>query len=242
MPFNHLEDTLDNEQVFPYLEFCGELQEPTRTVLGYTLDIASHLHSQGLSDKYSVFGGYAVLSHLMDQFGDSVARTWRGSIDIDMGGNCDVLNSIRAGYHLSNSLHSPNVEKKRTLKLDLDGERECKIDFYCDNPEKKYGPSQINTHFSIPLRVVKPEFIVKGKLKTPIGEFQHYGDILGMLAVLERKGYSPKDICNVFNHKEAEELHTRMVVADHEFRKDRFGIFPNRKFLDEVKRQLHRKN
>jgi hypothetical protein len=242
MPFNHLEDTLNNENILSYLEFCGELQEPTRTVLGYTLDIASHLHSQNLSDNYAVFGGYAVLSHLMDAFGDSLAKTWRGSTDIDMGGTCNVLNSIRSGYHLSNDSISPNLKDKRTLKLDVSGERECKIDFYCNNPEKKYGASQINSHFGIPLRVIKPEFIIKGKLKTPIGEFQHYGDILGMIAVLEKKGYSPIEISKIFSHQETDELKRRVIVADHEFRNDRFGIFPSKKFFDEVKKELHRRN
>jgi len=242
MPFNHLEDTLDNEHILSYLEFCGELQEPTRTVLGYTLDIASHLHSQGISDNYSVFGGYAVLSHLMNTFGDSVAKTWRGSTDIDMGGACNVLNSIRSGYHLSSDLLSPNLKDKRTLKLDISGERECKIDFYCNDPGKKYGLSQINSHFGIPLRVVKPEFIIQGKLKTPVEEFQHYEDILGMLAVLEKKGYSPMEISKFFSHGEINELQNRIIIADHELRNSRFGIFPKTKFFEELKKQLHRRN
>lgn len=178
----------------------------------------------------------------MNAFGDSVARTWRGSTDIDMGGNCQVLNSIRPGYHLSNDLLSPNLPDKRTLKLDVGGERECKIDFYCNDPEKKYGRSQINSHFGIPLRVVKPEFLIKGKLKTPRGEFQHYGDIMGMIAVLEKKGYSPAEVSKLFSHSEIDEFKTRMIVADHEFRNDRFGIFPKRKFSNELKKELHRRN
>ena len=241
MTFKHLENTLADEQVAHYLEFCNELQEPTRTVLGYTLDIASHLDSHGLSEQYAVFGGYAVLSHLMSTFGDPVARAWRGSTDIDMGGNHKVLSSIKSGYHMSNDSPSPNIPDKRTLKLDIDGEGECKIDFYLGDITKKYGDSRINTHFGIPLRAVNPEHIIRGKLRTPIEELYHYGDIMGMLAVLEREQYSPKELAEILNHDEAVELQERIVVGERQFSRDRFGFFPSKEFSDDVKKQLHKR-
>src|SRR3990172_9945857 len=116
MTFRHLEDNLRDENIMHYLEFFDELQEPTKTVLGYALDIASYLSSQSLSNKYVLFGGYAVLSNLMTTFGDSVAKVWRGSTDIDMAGNRNVLNSLRSGYHIFNNLQNSNVPDKRTLK------------------------------------------------------------------------------------------------------------------------------
>lgn len=241
MTFRHLEDTLGDDSITPYLEFYEEIQEPTRTVFGYTLDIASHLNFHGLSDEYAVFGGYAVLSNLMESFGSDVAKVWRGSTDIDMGGNHDVLNSIRSGYHVLNDSPSPNLPDKRTLKLDTGGEKKCKIDFYLGDTSERYGTSRINSHFGIPLRVVKPEFIIRGKLETPRGEFQHYGDILGMLSVLEREGHTPERILEVLDHAQLEELGSRLYAAEHKFSKDRFGFFPGEKFYDKLKKEIHKR-
>jgi hypothetical protein len=221
------------------LEFFEELQEPTRTVFGYTLDIASNLNSKGLSDRYSIFGGYAVLSNLMRTFGDSVAKLWRGSTDIDLGGDHDVLNVIRSGYNISNDLESPNIPDKRTLKLDVDGEEECKIDFYLGDTARKYGCSQVNSHFGIPLRVVKPEYVIRGKLETPESDMKHYGDILAMLSVLEKQGKTPADILKILDHKQMAELQRRIHVAEHEFSQDRFGFFPGGEFSNDLKKELH---
>ncbi len=241
MTFKHLEDNLSNEQISPYLEFLKELQEPTKTVFRYTLDIARTLNSNNLLEKYSVFGGYAVLSNLMDAFGDPVAKVWRGSKDIDLGGNHDVLNAIRSGYHVFNDLPSPNIPDKRTLKLDIAGEKECKIDFYLGNVSKEYGCSQINHHFGIPLPVVKPEYVIRGKLKIPEPEMKHYGDILAMLSVLEKQGKTPTDILKILDHKEMKDLKEKIATAEREFSEDRFGFFPGEKFSRDLKRELHLK-
>jgi Trp operon repressor len=239
MSFKHLEDNLSDGHISPYLGFLKGLQEPTRTVLRYTLDIASTLNSNELLEKYSVFGGYAVLSNLMNAFGDSVAKVWRGSEDIDLGGNHDVLKAIKSGYHVFNDLPSPNIPDKRTLKLDIDGEKECKIDFYLGDVSKEYGCSQVNSHFGIPLRVVKPEYVIRGKLKISEPEMKHYGDILAMLSVLEKQGKTPTDILKILNHKEMENLQKRIVIAEQEFGKDRLAFFPNETFSEKLKRELH---
>jgi len=241
MSFKHLEDNLSNEQIPPYLEFLKGLQEPTRTVLRYTLDIATTINSKKLLEKYSVFGGYAVLSNLMDAFGDSVAKVWRGSEDIDLGGDYDVLNVIRSGYNVFNDFPSPNIPDKRTLKLKIPKEKECKIDFYLGDVSKEYGCSQVNSHFGIPLRVVKPEYVIRGKLKISEPEMKHYGDILAMLSVLEKQGKTPADILKILDHKEIEDLQRRIVIAENKFSKDRFGFFPNETFSKSLKRELHLK-
>lgn len=243
MTFRHLEDHLREEDVSPYLELFEGLQEPTKTVFGYALDIASHLDFHKLSDHYTLFGGYAVLSNLMDAFGDSVAKVWRGSTDVDMAGNHDVLNSIRSGYHISNDSPSPNIPNKRTLKLGLDGEKKCKIDFYLgEDHHGRYGTSKVNRHFGTPVVVVKPEFIVREKLKIPEGELHHYGDILAMLSVLEKQGYSPKQVMEILNHKQRAELRRRIHDAETVFEKDRFGFFPGKEFSEELKRDLNRRS
>lgn len=241
MTFRHLEDTLTEDDIPLYLEFGSNLQEPTRTVFGYTLDIASHLYTRNLSNAYTVFGGYAVLSHLMNIFGQDMAKIWRGSSDIDMGGNQAVLGSMKEGYHMLSDSPSPNIPHKRTLKLDINGENECKIDFYLGDATRKYGQSQTNLHFGVPLRVVRPEYIIKGKLKTPIDQFHHYGDILGMLAVLEKSGHSPEKIWRVLDHAEIDELQTRITFSERQFSRDRFGFFPSEDFSKRLKKELHKR-
>lgn len=239
MSFKHLEDTLSDENVLPYLGFHEEIQEPTRTVFGYALDIGSHLDSQNLSDRYVIVGGYAVLSNLMDAFGDDVAKIWRGSTDVDMAGDKQVLNSIRNGYSISNDRKSPNIENKRTIKLDTGGEKECKIDFYLGDSESKYGLSRMNEHFGVPLNVLRPEYIIGGKLKTPEEEIKHYGDILAMISVLEKKGENIQDYLSIFSHEDIDEFRKRICVAQKEFSKGRFGFFPSLNYMKALKKELH---
>ena len=60
MGFKHLENNLskgNENDVSKYLEVFSGLQEPTRTVLGYTLDISSYLNNMNLGDDYILFGG-----------------------------------------------------------------------------------------------------------------------------------------------------------------------------------------
>ncbi|MBU2503781.1 MAG: hypothetical protein KJ879_01890 [Nanoarchaeota archaeon] len=241
MSFNHLEDNLEGKNVLSYLKFLDEVQEPTRTVFGYTLDLASYLDSFGLRDEYALFGGYGVLSHLMNTFGVDVARAWRGSSDIDMSGDKSVLATLKMGYSMPSDRPSPNLKDKRTLKLSAQGEEECKIDFYEGNSTKRYGPAQINNHFGVQLRVVSPEYLVRGKLKTPVDEMQHYEDILGLLAVIEKEGHNPDRVYSILNHEQAENLHTRILRGEKELGRDRFGFFPTRDFSQALRKQLHKR-
>lgn len=65
MTFRHLEDAIPSGRIESYLELFAKLHEPTKTVLAYTLDLASHFNNLGLNNDYTLFGGYAILSHLM---------------------------------------------------------------------------------------------------------------------------------------------------------------------------------
>ena len=117
MTFTNLENALKDNQIESYLDLFGHLQEPTKTVLGYTLDVASFLDLVGLRKEYSVFGGYAVLSHLMSTYGPGVAKLWRGSTDIDMAGTQKVLNALKSGYRFHSNSQSPNVPLAVNSKL-----------------------------------------------------------------------------------------------------------------------------
>jgi len=242
MGFRYLEDSLEGENMPSYLEVFGELQEPTKTVLGYTLDIASFLNRVGLQKEYGLFGGYAVLSNLMSTFGEGVAKTWRGSDDIDLAGTLEVLNSIRSGYNLTNDRLSPNLPSKRTLKLEkCEGEEECKIDFYEGDVALKYGSVGTNTHFGIPVSVVRPEFIIRNKTYTPEGETQHNEDIMSMLSVLQKQEIDPKKVVELLNREESESLQRRIVKSESLSVKDRFGVFPDKEYLVVLKKGLKKK-
>jgi hypothetical protein len=243
MVFKRLEEevTKNEKDMRAYLEVFSELQEPTKTVLGYVLDVGETMHTSGLGDKYAVFGGYGVLSHLMDVFGASVAKVWRGSSDIDMAGDAGVYHAIRANYGINSDMPSPNLARKRTIKLTEDDERECKVDFYLGNPQEKYGVSRVNTHFGVPLRVISAPDLIKGKLNTPEHEFQHAGDIMAMLAVCEKREMSPEEIVRYFDAKQGRKLTERVKLARKVFERDRLGFFPNGDYIQKVEQLLRRK-
>jgi hypothetical protein len=241
MKLKHLEDSLNDENALQYLKWFGELREPVKTVFGRTLDIASYLNLQGMSDQYGVFGGYAVLSNLMGAFGDDVAKVWRGSDDIDMAGTIQVLNSMRSAYDFTNDLPSPNIPSKRTLKIKEEDGEECKIDFYLGSIALKYGSVRTNCHFGIPVQVVKPEYIIKNKLYTPKGEIQHCADIVSMISVLESEGSSSKEIIGILVNQEFEELRRRIITAERKYRDTRFGFFPTKSYLNALKKELKRR-
>ena len=196
-----------------YLDVFSGLKEPTRTVLGYTMDIATILDNSQLNRDYVVFGGYAVLSHLMSELGEEAAKLWRGSSDIDMAGTQKVRALMRNFYKVKSDMPSPNLADKRTLLLIENGENECKVDFYEGDIKEKFPDPEINTHFGVPLRVASPLNLIKGKLYTPQEQQLHAIDILKMLSVLERRGCQPADIVRYFLPDEKPELAKRVNAA-----------------------------
>lgn len=243
MTFQHLENRLSQgseANVTDYLELFMGLRDPTKTVLGYTLDLASLLDESGLRDSYVLFGGYAVLSHLMSSFGDSVAKVWRGSTDIDMGGTERVLSIIHQGYGVKSDLASPNVKDKRTLKLTEGEEAECKIDFYTGSLAERFPNPEVNYHLGVPLRVASPLSVIAGKLEAPSQELNHSGDILSMLAVLEKREIDPQKIVGYFTPEQRGALHARIKQGIQKFSGDRMGYYPDRAYVSEVQERLHK--
>ena len=242
MVFGHLENMLaegDNKNAEEYLDVFLDLKEPTRTVLGYTLDIASFLNSSGLDKEYVIFGGYAVLSHIMDIYGEQMAKVWRGSNDIDMAGTQSILRVIKSGYEVNSDFPSQNLKDKRTLKLVEDNEKECKIDFYTGDFKKRFS-SERNRHFGIDVIVGNPISLIHSKANIPVSEATHSYDILTLLAVLEHRGYSPKDILKEFRGNERALLFGHVKEGLKKFGEDRIGFFPSGKFNSTLKTQLHK--
>ena len=243
MTFRHFENAMEgisDDHISKYLEVFGKLQEPTKTVLGYTLDIASCLNLAELSKDYAVFGGYAVLSHLMREHGEDIAVSWRGSTDIDMIGTERVRAELKKAYDVRTDMVSFNLPDKRTLNVVEDYEKECKIDFDEGNPKKRFPEIERNTHFGVDLMVASPLYLVKGKLCTPKEDQVHSVDILRMLSVLERRGYDPGDITRFFKAEERDELIKRIIDGKKISEAYRSDLVPKEEFLSELERELHR--
>lgn len=240
--FKHLENRLEElKDRFQYSEVHDRLQEPTRTVLPYVLDVGALLEKNGLEDQYALFGGYAVLSHLMRTYGDHTAIGWRGSNDIDMAGTPSVMSALSSGFRINSNRRSPNVSDKWTIKLYDEGEQECRIDFFGGDFEQKYGKPVINTHFGINVKVVEPLALIRSKLQTPVSESHHAEDILGLISVLEREDCNEEKFASFFNSGEVNPLVDRIDLGVHSSLGDRHGFFPGKSYLKAVRKILHKR-
>jgi len=135
MAFDNLEKRLPESQYDIYLDITRRLKEPFNSTLRYMLDMASVFEEVKLKDQYALFGGYAVLTHIVDQFGDKIIPTWRGSQDIDLIGTNKIITTLKSFYNVESDNASPNIKGKRTLKID-ENNRECKVDFTLAKPEE----------------------------------------------------------------------------------------------------------
>ena len=218
MALTHIEDcVVENGQIDLYTKVLELTKGPARLVLPLTLDIASYLQKEGLQDQYILFGGYAVLSHLMSVRGEEMAANWRGSEDIDMAGTEQVVRAIKSGYRVTSDRPSPNLQDKRTIKLSVEQttgiEEECKVDFYTGHFEDKFFPPETNTHFGCELRVSNPLSLIKSKLYTPNREVVHSEDITRLLSVLEHRDYSPEQISRFFRSPDKVQLLERFKTG-----------------------------
>ena len=239
MTFKHLEDELTSEgnevNLEKYMQVFSELSEPTKTVLGYTLDFAAYLNELRLGNQFCLHGGYGVLSHLMLDYGEDITRYWRGSEDIDCIGTFVVLSALKSGYNVKGDRPSQNIDGKRTVKLDNGSEQECKIDYTLESEFLDLGVPERNRNFGIDLLVLSPLNLIRGKLNTPVEQIIHSYDIMSMLALLEKRGYDSLRISGFFDERQKALLLERIVLIESSEMSNRLGISPSDKFLREVK-------
>ncbi len=238
MTFHKLEDRItETGQIDDYLGVFARLQEPTATVLRYTLDMAVALEETGLQDQYVVHGGYASLAHLMGIFGEKIALAWRGSQDIDMAGTERVLSTLKGYYDVMNDLPSPNLPNKRTVKLKTrtsPPEEEVKIDFSMYD-----RPSNVatRTFFGITLPVREPFALLQSKLYCPPEDKQTI-DITNLLYVLEHEGMQPQEIVKRLKQEELRRF--QQVVYNGPFMagNQRMTLSPSVSFANNLKLAL----
>ncbi len=242
MVLKNLENALPDDQIEKYIGVFNQLEGPTYSVLGRTLDIAALLNKNGLRDDYVLFGGYGVLSHMMDSAGEEIAVSWRGSDDIDMAATNKAVNIMKSNYDVFSDKQSPNLLEKRTVKLHEDNGKDCKIDLYTGPFNEKFWPVEIHNHFGIPVRVAGAVPLIRGKLKAPREEDVHSIDIVRLLSVLEREDYCPSDIARDFSADQKMDLLDRMragykLIGAGLLSQD---LLPSQKFKKDLESELHK--
>ncbi len=243
MKYQYLERQIEltgNE--IEYFTVIEHLKEPTARVLPRSLDIVACLNSANLGDDYIVFGGYGVLSHMMNARGPHVAETWRGSDDLDIAGTEVIVKTLKGNYNIISDRPSPNLRNKRTLILEEQDMRELKIDFYLGHFEERFFPPEINPHFGVDFRVSSPLCLIRGKLSTHPSEIIHSTDIVRLLSVLEDRKYSPGDVARFFNSKQKGELINRLIEGYNSISTQGLSIdlMPSKEFRNELHKLLHK--
>ncbi len=239
MPFPRLEEhLLETENIDKFERLNQRLCEPTKTVLSYVLDIGALLDKENMRFAQILFGGYGVLAHLAASYGEDIASLWRGSSDIDMGGNDNVLRLFHRAYTVTSDRPSPNLHSKRTLKIEAPSEHECKIDFY-QGPQARFD-GEIRRFFSIPLHVASPLSLIKEKVGLANEEETHGQDIVALLSVLERRGTDPHDVEHKLSTEEKRMLHGVLKTFYGTTHNRRMSVAPSRTYKNELDRLLKR--
>ena len=239
MVFERLESRLDDAHVSTYLDIIEDVREPTRTVFNYLLDIITSIESVDLQNEYTIFGGYAVLTHLMDHYGDKIIKMWRGSSDIDIAASISVLNLLHAFYHVNSDKSSPNIQDKRTVKLQLPKEDLCKIDFTLDNEQKRYD-REVKAMLGIPINVGTPYSLIKSKLRIAQAENNHRVDIMNLLRIIEDRQDNTDSIVRYLEPTERKMLKDVINRMGRRLPNERMVMEPSDRYLSQIKSRLEK--
>lgn len=236
MVFKNLEEKLSVENFGIYSDIVQRIKEPFKSTLRYMLDIASVIEEIQLKDEYTMVGGYAVLTHIVDQFGDKIIPTWRGSQDIDMAGSYKVINALKSFYNIESDLPSPNIKDKRTLKIKED-ENECKIDFILGDLPYKREEKRI---LGIPILVASPFDLIKSKASLAKEQLTHKVDVLKLLGVLEYRGFSINELVSGLDEQQREDLYNILENGKGITENKRMNFGPGNEYAQLLKKYLHK--
>src|SRR3989344_4475715 len=191
MAFSNLEDRLDVAQYESYLSVMCDLKDPFKTAFSYALDMACVLDTNQLRGEYALFGGYGVLTHIVDRFGEKIIPIWRGSNDVDMLGTMKALTALKSFYPFKSDLPSPNLENKRTLIIA--GETgDYKLDF-CVTSSEDLAARENKSIWGVPVSVISPIRLIGNKILLAKDESKQKEDVLQLLGILEYHGMEVPD-------------------------------------------------
>ncbi len=186
MAFSNLEDRLDVARYESYLSVMDDLKDPFKTAFSYALDMACVLDTNQLREEYALFGGYGVLTHIVDRFGEKIIPIWRGSNDVDMLGTIKALTALKSFYLFKSDLPSPNLENKRTLIIQ--GETgDYKLDF-CVTSSEDLSAKEERSIWGVPVSVISPVCLIGNKILLAKDESKQKEDVLQLLGILEYRG------------------------------------------------------
>lgn len=229
---------ISEEKVDNIFELERTLKEPLKTTLSYTRDLAAALDIYGLKEKYALFGGYAVLAHLVDEYGDNFTKAWRGSEDIDIIGGVDILNSIRSNYLIHDDNPSQNIKDKRTLKIsnEYGPEKSCKVD-YVDREFDGKSVEEVDV-LGVPLRVLPPVELLKSKIGFYESDRKQIEDIVSLLDICERRNIGVGEISKPMSSTEKSLLDK--FLKELRSQKDRrIAIYPSDDYLKQLKKRVN---
>ena len=240
MTFKNLEEAIakgEESKFDEYLEIMGTLKEPTRSTFAYLLDIATTLRQNELQDRYQVFGGYAVLPHLIFKYGDRIVLAWRGSSDIDMAGDIEVLNVMKGLYNVKTDVAAPNIPGKRKVRLSTENEAECSVDYL---PDKRLGGTETLPILGIEVPVLEPRELILSKLrvkeeKTGRIVGMHRVDIIKLLDILEFRKVDPKAFARSLTLDQKRDLYDVILTSMDMTRNARMGIGPGSEYVDRLR-------
>ncbi len=263
MTFCNLEErVIEAGQEEDFFFVFERLAEPTRTTLGYALDIAQLLKENGLQDQYMITGGYGALMHLLGVLGERSAVTWRGSEDIDMFGSIDVLRALQANYRIKENRESPNLPEKGTLILAtkelLAPEKDVRVDFsmknnlYTDDGRGRFKPTIKGLYqpakkviFGVEVSVADVPSLIRSKAPLAAKEGDEFLkqkiDVMNLLWVAEQERISHKDIYGPMTERN-ERANLRQAIKDSWtlVTNERTKLGPSKEFTDQLVHELHK--
>ena len=240
MSFEHLEDAVPEGREEEFLTFFDNLQEPTKTGFGLTMDIGAYLNNAGLNADYAISGGYAILAQLMRVDGTGIATAWKGFRNPTVEGNKKVLGALRAGYRTTGGPNGTPNASVYDMNFLLNGNGQH-VTFGYHNGRMNPQNVETHQHFGVPVQVRTPESLLDSRLSVSSDTMGNIGDTLTLVHIMEKLGYSPREVAyHASNNGTAMTLHSRLKQGLSKFENDRFGVFPSDKFSSELVKRLHK--
>lgn len=220
---------IENETFDKYESLLSKIKtkdaETYKQTLRYLLSVSEHLN-QYSPNEYLLLGGYAVLSHLIDNKTEGIIPSWRGSHDIDLVvSDINLENYIKGGFNnLIPSRKFYHLPNKKVFEFEEETlEKGVHLDFYY--PNKPKGDIEIG-HFTIDgdiwkniekknifgINVNVPSIydLLRSKLEVTTSENlpreKDIDDIFSLLYLDQNKGNSPEQLYSILTNFQRNQL------------------------------------
>lgn len=217
-----------------------EVKNLIRLLFGVASELCETNH------RYVLHGGYAVLLHLADCLGTKAIAKWRGSYDLDLIVNEEIVNMFKTYLIVISDRKSPNIQGKRTLRIILDkSETPYKLDVkmieaFARNSKEIYGDDvETLTVYGIPVRVPRLTRLLRDKLIIQRNYERDTLDIINLIGIHYLKHIPPEEIVEKLTLAERKRLYE--LIKDEKgkiFIKENILIDISDKYKVALKKQL----